>query len=76
MSNSNFKLCSEAINNLKSKNSLFKNNSLTFLFKILEKSGNEGFQYKLRTSNETLSNNKNTIKLKTILNKITSKNFF
>ena len=78
MSNSNFKLCSEAINNLQSTSKKivsFKNHSLAFLFKLLEKSGDRGFQYKLRTSNKMLSNNKNTIKLKTMLNKITSKLF-
>ena len=78
MSNSNFKLCSEAINNLKSTSKKivsFKNHSLTLLSKLLEKSGNGGFQYKLRTSNKTLSNNKNKVKLKTVLNKITSKIF-
>ena len=78
MSNSNFKLCSEAINNLQSTSKKivsFKNHSLAFLFKLLEKSGDGGFQYELRTSNKTLSNNKNTIKLKTVLNKITSKIF-
>ena len=78
MSNSNFKLCSEAINNLKSTSKKiisFKNHSLAFLFKLFEKSGNRDFQYKLRTSNKTLSNNKNTFKSKTMLNKITSKLF-
>ena len=78
MSNSNFKLCYEAINNLKSTSKKivsFKNHSLTFLFRLLEKSSNGGFQYKLRTSNKTLSSDKNTIKLKTMLNKIKSKLF-
>ena len=78
MSNSNFKLCSEAINNLKSTSKKiisFKNHSLAFLFKLFEKSGDGDFQYKLRTLNKTLSNNKNTIKSKTMLNKITSKLF-
>ena len=79
MSNSNFKLCYEAINNLKSTSKKivsFKNHSLTFLSKLSEKSDNEGFQYKLRTSNETVPNKKNTIKLKTIIKKITSKLVF
>ena len=76
MSNSNFKLCSEAVNNLKSTNKKivsFKNHSLTFLAKLLEKSDNGDFQYKLSTSNEILSNKKNTIKLRTMLNQITIK---
>ena len=79
MSNLNFKLCYEAIDNLKSTNKKivsFKTHSLTFLSKLLEKSGNGGFQYKLRTSSDTLSNNSNTIKLKIKLNKITSKLVF
>ncbi len=79
MSNSNFKLCSESINNLKSKNQkiiFFKNHSLTFLSKLLKKSGNGDFQYKLRTSKKTQSNNKKTIILKTVLSKIKSKLIF
>ena len=79
MSNSNFKLCSESINNLKSTNQkiiFFKNHSLTFLSKLLKKSGNGGFQYKLRTSKEKQSNNKKTIILKTVSSKIKSKLIF
>ena len=78
-SNSDFKLCTQTINNLKSKNKKidsFKIHSHAFLSKLLEKSGTENFQYKLRTSNETLSNNNNTIKFKTISNKITPKLIF
>ena len=78
MSNSNFKWCSEAINNLKSRSKKiisFKNHSFAFLFKLLEKFDDGDFQYKLRASNKTLSNNKNRVKLKTMLNKITSKLF-
>ena len=74
MSNSNFQLCSEAINNLKSKNKkivFFKNHSLTFLSKLSEKSGPWDFEYKLRTSSNTFPNKKNTIKFEKILKKFT-----
>ena len=55
MSNSNFQLCSEAINNLKSKNEkldFFKNQSLSYLSKLSEKLGPSDFVYKIKTDNK------------------------
>ena len=55
MSNSNFQLCSEAINNLKSKNKkidFFKTHSLSYLSKLSERLGPSDFVYKIRTNNK------------------------
>ena len=55
MSNSNFQLCSEAINNLKSKNEkmdFFKTHSLSYLLKLQERLGPSDFVYKIRTNNK------------------------
>ena len=55
MSNSNFQLCSEAINNLKSKNEkidFFKTHSLSYLSKLSERLGPSDFVYKIRTNNK------------------------
>ena len=55
MSNSNFQLCSEAINNLKSKNekiNFFKKHSLSYLSKLSERLGPSDFVYKFRTNNK------------------------
>ena len=55
MSNSNFQLCSEAINNLKSKNEkieFFKNQSLSYLSKLSERIGPSDFVYKIKTDNK------------------------
>ena len=55
MSNSNFQLCSEAINNLKSKNEkidFFKKHSLSYLLKLSERLGPSDFVYKIRTNNK------------------------
>ena len=54
MSNSNFQLCSEAINNLKSKNEkidFFKKNSLSYLSELSERLGPTDFVYKIKTTN-------------------------
>ena len=54
MSNSNFQLCSEAINNLKSKNEkvdFFKTHALSYLSKLSERLGPSNFVYKIRTNN-------------------------
>ena len=54
MSNSNFQLCSEAINNLKSKNKkidFFKTHSLSYLSKLSQKFGTSDFVYKIKTNN-------------------------
>ena len=54
MSNSNFQLCSEAINNLKSKNEkmdFFKTHSLSYLSKLSERLGPTDFVYKIKTDN-------------------------
>ena len=59
MSNSNFQLCSEAINNLKSKNEkldFFKTHSLSYLSKLSERLGPSDFVYKIRTNNEKQKN--------------------
>ena len=55
ISNSNFQLCSEAINNLKSKNEkmdFFKTHSLSYLLKLSERLGPSDFVYKIRTNNK------------------------
>ena len=55
MSNSNFQLCSEAINNLKSKNEkmdFFKTHSLSYLSKLSERLGPSDFVYKIKTDNK------------------------
>ena len=55
MSNSNFQLCSEAINNLKSKNEkidFFKKHSLSYLSKLSERLGPSDFVYKIKTDNK------------------------
>ena len=55
MSNSNFQLCSEAINNLKSKNKkidFFKTHSLSYLSKLSERLGPSDFVYKIKTDNK------------------------
>ena len=54
MSNSNFQLCCEAINNLKSKNEkldFFKTLSLSYLSKLSERLGPSDFVYKIKTNN-------------------------
>ena len=54
MSNSNFQLCSEAINNLKSKNEkvdFFKTHAISYLSKLSERLGPSNFVYKIRTNN-------------------------
>ena len=60
MSNSNFQLCSEAINNLKSKNEkidFFKTHSLSYLSKLSERLGPSDFVYKIKTTNTKQENN-------------------
>ena len=60
MSNSNFQLCSEAINNLKSKNEkmdFFKTHSLSYLSKLSERLGPSDFVYKIKTKNTNQKNN-------------------
>ena len=60
MSNSNFQLCSEAINNLKSKNKkvdFFKTHALSYLSKLSERLGPSNFVYKIRTNNTNQKNN-------------------
>ena len=55
MSNSNFQLCSEAINNLKSKNEkmdFFKTHSLSYLSKLSKRIGPSDFVYKIKTDNK------------------------
>ena len=55
MSNSNFQLCSESINNLKSKNEkrdFFKTHSLSYLSKLSERLGPSDFVYKIKTDNK------------------------
>ena len=55
MSNSNFHLCSEAINNLKSKNEkidFFKTHALSYLSKLSERIGQSDFVYKIKTDNK------------------------
>ena len=60
MSNSNFQLCSEAINNLKSKNEkvdFFKTHAISYLSKLSERLGPSNFVYKIRTNNTKQKNN-------------------
>lgn len=60
MSNSNFQLCSEAINNLKSRNEkieFFKTQSLSYLSKLSERLGPSDFVYKIKTDNTKQKNN-------------------
>ena len=60
MSNSNFQLCSEAINNLKSKNEkidFFITHSLSYLSKLSERLGPSDFVYKIKTTNTKQKNN-------------------
>ena len=60
MSNSNFQLCCEAINNLKSKNKkvdFFKTHALSYLSKLSERLGPSNFVYKIRTNNTNQKNN-------------------
>ena len=60
MSNSNFQLCSEAINNLKSKNEkidFFKTHSLSYLSKLSERLSPSDFVYKIKTTNTKQKNN-------------------
>ena len=55
MSNSNVQLCSEAINNLKSKNEkidFFKTHALSYLSKLSERIGPSDFVYKIKTDNK------------------------
>ena len=55
MSNTNFQLCSKAINNLKSKNEkldFFKTHSLSYLSKLSERLGPSDFVYKIKTDNK------------------------
>ena len=59
MSNSNFQLCCEAINNLKSKNDkidFFKTHALSYLSKLSERLGPSDFVYKIKTNNEKQKN--------------------
>ena len=60
MSNSNFQLCSEAINNLKSKNEkidFFKTHALSYLSKLSERIGPSDFVYKIKTDNKKQKKN-------------------
>ena len=60
MSNSNFQLCSEAINNLKSKSEkivFFKTHALSYLSKFSERIGPSDFVYKIKTDNTKQKNN-------------------
>ena len=55
MSNSNFQLCSDAINNQKSKNEkidFFKTHALSYLSKLSENSPSD-FVYKIKTDNKS-----------------------
>lgn len=72
MSNSNFQLCSEAINNLKSKNEkldFFKNQSLSYLSKLSERIGPSDFVYKIKTDN---TKQKNSLEYDTLFKKFSS----
>lgn len=76
MSNSNFQLCSEAINNLKSKSEkivFFKTHSLSYLSKLSDNPNTSNFEYKLKTSNDTLSK---STKSQNFISKIKSSRFF
>ena len=60
MSSSNFQLCCEAINNLKSKNDkidFFKTHALSYLSKLSERLGPSDFVYKIKTNNTKQKNN-------------------
>ena len=77
MSNSNFQLCSEAINNLKSKNEkidFFKTHALSYLSKLSNNSNTLNFEYKLKTSNNTLSSK--PTKSQNFISKIKSRKLF
>ena len=72
MSNSNFQLCSEAINNLKSKNEkvdFFKTHSLSYLSKLSERLGPSDFVYKIKTDN---TKQKNSLEYDTLFKKFSS----
>ena len=72
MSNSNFQLCSEAINNLKSKNEkmdFFKTHSLSYLSKLSERLGPTDFVYKIKTDN---TKQKNSLEYDTLFKKFSS----
>ena len=72
MSNSNFQLCSEAINNLKSKNEkidFFKTHSLSYLSKLSERLGPSNFVYKIKTDN---TKQKNSLEYDTLFKKFSS----
>ena len=72
MSNSNFQLCSEAINNLKSKNekiNFFKTHSLSYLSKLSERIGPSDFVYKIKTDNKK---QKNSLEYDTLFKKFSS----
>ena len=77
MSNSNFHLCSEAIHNLKSKNEkidFFKTHALSYLSKLSNNSNTLNFEYKLKTSNNTLSSK--PTKSQNFISKIKSRKLF
>ena len=77
ISNSNFQLCSEAINNLKSKNEkidFFKTHALSYLSKLSNNSNTLNFEYKLKTSNNTLSSK--PTKSQNFISKIKSRKLF
>ena len=72
MSNSNFQLCSEAINNLKSKNEkidFFKTHALSYLSKLSERIGPSDFVYKIKTDNKK---QKNSLEYDTLFKKFSS----
>ena len=72
MSNSNFQLCSEAINNLKSKNEkidFFKTHSLSYLSKLSERLGPSDFVYKIKTDN---TKQKNSLEYDTLFKKFSN----
>ncbi len=77
ISNSNFQLCSEVINNLKSKNEkidFFKTHALSYLSKLSNNSNTLNFEYKLKTSNNTLSSK--PTKSQNFISKIKSRKLF
>ena len=72
MSNSNFQLCSEAINNLKSKNEkidFFKTHALSYLSKLSERIGPSDFVYKIKTDN---TKQKNSLEYDTLFKKFSN----
>ena len=72
MSNSNFQLCSEAINNLKSKNEkidFFKTHALSYLSKLSERFGPSDFVYKIKTDNK---NQKKSLEYDTLFKKFSN----